>query len=259
MAIVRNKGYVQLRRGLFEHVQNGEMSIGECFLYTAILANADPATGIWISSAGMLSSFYSIPGRTCKDWLAKLEEKRYLRRFRVQGKHGQYPIFVHKFQCTEGALKGMRLNAWKSESCASPKYEPCPDACTESAPAGALTVPQSTREEEKKRKNTKAPASPSLFVFPDWVPREPWEAWLEVRRQKGAKNTNHALTLAVKELEKLRAAGEDPAKVLDESTLRSWTGLFPVKSKNSSTNGMTPVSAYPPGFFDGSPREVRNV
>src|SRR5580698_5698892 len=106
MAIVRNNGYVQLRRGLFEHVQTGEMSYGECFLYTAILANADPATGVWISSAGMLSSYYSIPSRTCQDWMAKLEEKRYLRRFRVQGKRGQYPILVHKFQCTDGALKG---------------------------------------------------------------------------------------------------------------------------------------------------------
>jgi hypothetical protein len=25
MAVVRNRGYVQLRRGLFEHVQSGEM------------------------------------------------------------------------------------------------------------------------------------------------------------------------------------------------------------------------------------------
>jgi hypothetical protein len=27
MAIVRSRGFVQLRRGLFEHVQNGEMLI----------------------------------------------------------------------------------------------------------------------------------------------------------------------------------------------------------------------------------------
>ena len=58
MAIVRNHGYVQLRRGLFLHVQDGSMAIGEAFLYMAILANADPATGVWKSSAGMLSSYY---------------------------------------------------------------------------------------------------------------------------------------------------------------------------------------------------------
>src|ERR1019366_334786 len=160
MAIVRSRGFVQVRRGLFEHVQNGEMSMGECFLYMAILANADPATGVWISSAGMLSSYYSIPSRTCKDWLAKLEKKRYLRRFMVQGKHAQYPMLIHKFQCTDGALKGMRLNAWESASYQQLKYGPCLEQCTDSAPVGALTVPQSTREGEKKRTNTPARSVP---------------------------------------------------------------------------------------------------
>lgn len=150
LAIVRNRGYVQLRRGLFEHVQDGSMTYGEAFLYMAILANADPATGVWISSAGMLSSYYGIPHRTCRDWLTKLENKHYLRRFMVQGKHTQYPILVHKFQCTEGAMKGKRLNAWESTSYQDLKYEGCHDGAGE----GAMTVPQSTREGEKKRNNS---------------------------------------------------------------------------------------------------------
>ena len=85
----------------------------------------------------MLSSYFSIPHRTCKDWLAKLEQKGYLRRFLVHGKVAQYPILVHKFQCTGGALRGRRLNAFESTSLQALKY----DACPEDVPDGAERVP----------------------------------------------------------------------------------------------------------------------
>src|ERR1017187_8257758 len=209
MAIVRSKGFVQLRRGLFEHVQNGEMSMGECFLYTAILANADPATGVWISSAGMLSSYYGIPHRTCRDWLTKLENKQYLRRFMVQGKHAQYPILIHKFQCTDGCHEGKRLNAWESTSYQDLKYESCRDECHDGAGAGAMTVPQSTREGEKKR--TKTPkASPSSFVLPVEVSPETWNAFEEMRRKIRAPLTDRARQNIVADLKRLHTQGHDP-------------------------------------------------
>jgi hypothetical protein len=93
-------------------------------------------------------------------------------------------------------------------------------------------------KEEKKLKTPKAPLS--TFEVPDWVPAEQWAAWLEVRKAKRAANTAHALDLAVRKLDKLRADGQSPAAVLDQSTLRSWTGLFPVKSE-----GPAPVTATP--------------
>jgi len=89
---------------------------------------------------------------------------------------------------------------------------------------------------EAKTQEPRAKATPSLFVLPDWVPREPWEAWLEVRKKKRAANTVHALDLAVGELERLRDAGENPAAVLDQSTLKSYTGLFPVSQSNGNNH-----------------------
>lgn len=70
---------------------------------------------------------------------------------------------------------------------------------------------------------------PVAFAPPDWVPVEAWTAWLEVRKKKRTPNTDHALRLAVSELEKLRAAGNDPRAVLEQSTLRGWQGLFEIK------------------------------
>jgi hypothetical protein len=42
--------------------------------------------------------------------------------------------------------------------------------------------------------------------------------------------TDRAITLAIGELQKLRAAGEDVSQVIDQSTARSWSSFYPVKS-----------------------------
>jgi len=148
VAIFRNNGYLRLRRGLFEHVANGQMTAMECFLYTAILANADPSTGIWHSSAGCLAALYSISPRTCRDSLERLEKGGYLKRFPIRGKHGQYPILVHRFDCSDGAMKGMRLNAMESLSWETPIYESCDE--------GAATVPERGRGECRSERDDSA-------------------------------------------------------------------------------------------------------
>jgi hypothetical protein len=163
MALIRNNGFVQLRRGLFEHVSSGQMTTMECFLYTAILANADPSTGIWDSCAGVMSGLYNIPIRTCRDYLEKLEKKGYLKRFTVPGKHGQYPIFVHQFECTDGALKGKRLNAIKSKSYDNPVYEFCEDGVEDGVEDGAAKYLDNKRIEKK---NLSAKVKPSRVKEP---------------------------------------------------------------------------------------------
>lgn len=67
-------------------------------------------------------------------------------------------------------------------------------------------------------------------ALPDWLPEEPWDAWLEVRKKNRAPNTPRALRLAIAELSKLRDGGHDPQAVLEQSTMRGWRGVFAVKS-----------------------------
>ena len=43
--------------------------------------------------------------------------------------------------------------------------------------------------------------------------------------------------VAVRELEKLRLQGQDVGTVLDQSTMRGWKGLFPVKGEVVRTVG----------------------
>lgn len=94
-----------------------------------------------------------------------------------------------------------------------------------------LSQPSSSSSSSSKQKQ--AQAAPAGFALPEWVPRAEWDAWLEVRKRKRAANTRHALELAVKSLDKLRAQGESPAAVLDQLTLKSYTGLFPVADSSN--------------------------
>jgi uncharacterized protein YdaU (DUF1376 family) len=97
-----------------------------------------------------------------------------------------------------------------------------------------------TNNQEPKKVKNKAQAP---FSLPDWIPQQAWEGWVMMRAKKRTPNTEHALNLAVRELEKLRALGDDPEEILNRSTQRGWTGLFPI---NGHTHAKTTVSSIPP-------------
>ena len=105
--------------------------------------------------------------------------------------------------------------------------------------------PQSAQTEtERERETEKSKASTGrATALPSWLPEEPWEAWLEVRKKMRAPNTDRALKLAIGSLEKLRAEGQDPGGVLDQSTQRGWRGLFPVSISTGSVPDYSGVAA----------------
>jgi uncharacterized protein YdaU (DUF1376 family) len=87
--------------------------------------------------------------------------------------------------------------------------------------------PITNNQEPKKTKNkAQAPFDP-----PAWIPREAWDGWLTMRTKKRTPNTERALGLAVRDLEKLKALGDDPEEILNRSTQRGWTGLFPINGQ----------------------------
>lgn len=116
-------GYLQLRRGLFEHVRNGRLSHAEALVFIYITAQADSRTGIWIGSAGALAGELGIPVRTAARLLESLTKKRYLRRFTKPGAHYCYPILVHKYLVTDGEHVGELLNALATMNWRAPVYD----------------------------------------------------------------------------------------------------------------------------------------
>ena len=71
------------------------------------------------------------------------------------------------------------------------------------------------------------------------MPTDSWEAFVAMRKAKGKRNpfTPGAARLAVAQLEKFRAAGHDPATILDRSTLNGWAGLFTPDNREQRSAG----------------------
>jgi hypothetical protein len=75
------------------------------------------------------------------------------------------------------------------------------------------------------------------FNLPEWVDLATWNAFLEVRKKKKAPNTEHALKLIVKELERLKADNFNPHEILNQSIMRGWTGVFPLSNGINDRGG----------------------
>ena len=78
-------------------------------------------------------------------------------------------------------------------------------------------------------KNKGKGSAQAPFVLPEWIPAEPWNAWIEARTKARHPPTVYAKRLAVLKLENLRDQGHEPAQVLMNAAFNNWTGLWPPK------------------------------
>jgi len=75
--------------------------------------------------------------------------------------------------------------------------------------------------------------SKEVFVLPDFIPVEPWNAFLEVRKKLRAANTPRALNMLVQRITDFMAKGHDPTAILENSIVNSWKGVFEPKGNQN--------------------------
>jgi MarR-like DNA-binding transcriptional regulator SgrR of sgrS sRNA len=92
---------------------------------TLMILGADSATGIWKGSAKALAAIYGFTMRTARKALESLHARGYIKRFPTRGRHGNYPILIHHYECSHGVNEGRRLNAGKTVNWRAPVYESC--------------------------------------------------------------------------------------------------------------------------------------
>jgi hypothetical protein len=96
-----------------------------------------------------------------------------------------------------------------------------------------LTINHRTIEPvTKEKKEPKA-----RYAIPDFVPQDAWDGFVQMRRTGKGVFTERAAALILKQLEAMRAEGQDVAAVLDQSTANGWKGVFPLKQQNGAKNG----------------------
>ena len=88
---------------------------------------------------------------------------------------------------------------------------------------GARSVPQ-------KKPGHSPAADPSYFPLDDEL-NEAFKDFLEVRKKQKTPNTPHAVGLLMNQLTKLSADREEQLKIIQQSTMRGWKGLFPLKDE----------------------------
>ena len=172
-----SRGFVQIRRGLEQHLIAGSIGLFEVGAYLVMHLQADFETGIWTGSAPRLQA--TAPrGASLRDVqraIERLSQIKFVRAFHVQGQRGNYRVLIHKYEPQFGALRGKRLNAFASESWRNPVYEVCAEAVTETVAEGdAETVAEDapypykeTNQDSKPNGDLSAQAKhrPSLSIF----------------------------------------------------------------------------------------------
>ena len=114
--------FIQLRRGIKEHIARGSLYFLDISTYTVLHLDADPRTGIIFTSIAVLASMYRGPVRWVRDSLDRLESGLYIRKFTNPGSHKPFPILINKYLCTFGARKGLYLNATETIDWRNPVY-----------------------------------------------------------------------------------------------------------------------------------------
>ena len=112
-------------------------------------------------------------------------------------------------------------------------------------PASKLLAPKTEaykEETEKKKQHPLPPLKKEGFVLPEWIPGKTWQDFLETRAKIRKAPTTRAKELLVKKLEKLQAEGFSVVEVLEQSILKGWQDVFPVKLSG--------------GLFNASKREL---
>lgn len=108
-------------------------------------------------------------------------------------------------------------------------------------PCNTMQRQETPREEKKREDKNKTPLTPQGGSLPDWVPGPEWLAFEKMRRAIRKPMTDDARKLALGKLSDLRDAGNDPARVLNQSVMNSWQGLFEVKEAHRTRAGPEPV------------------
>jgi|GEM_PF-2324998 hypothetical protein len=117
-----------------------------------------------------------------------------------------------------------------------PKCRLNADSLPELAAKMTKPEPEPVPEPEPKTK-TSAKGKPSQFVLPEWISREVWDDFEEMRRKLRAPLTDRARLNIVADLVKLEAQGQHAEDVLNQSITNSWRGVFALKVNQKARHG----------------------
>ena len=83
---------------------------------------------------------------------------------------------------------------------------------------------------ESKREKTK-----EKLPLPDWLPKQDWNDYLDMRELKNKYPTDRAKQMVIVKLDELRSQSHCPSKALQQSIINNWTSVFATKESKQET------------------------
>lgn len=254
-------GFYKRRRGILEHLEAGTISLLNLAVHDylnlkanlVIGGNSSLPAGVSKTSARAIHAMCpaQISEKAIQRSLAHLENIGWIKRWKVQGKHGNYPVLICRGAVHDASGNEYRVNGEETTDWRNPAYLRVGDLSVNRDRAVQLL--STDREERKKnREKLSAPDDPapkpgaSVIApqsLPDWIPLDAWEAYLEFRKGKRTKATREAIDLLIRKLSVWRDGGQDVREILERSVMNGWTGIFPIqKEQANGCNGNAPIS-----------------
>jgi len=93
------------------------------------------------------------------------------------------------------------------------------------------------RSNRKEPSSTKAASSKAVaFELPQWIAANEWDAFEEMRTKMRKPMTDRSRQMIVNEIGRLAALGSPPHKVLEQSVINGWAGVFAVRQEGTNGN-----------------------
>jgi phage replication O-like protein O len=86
-----------------------------------------------------------------------------------------------------------------------------------------------------KDNNTKDKIKKVVVEIPEWINKETWDAFVEMRKVIKKPMTDRAKELMLGKLEKLKYLGQNVTEVLNQSILNNWSDVYEVRGKDGNT------------------------
>ena len=110
----------------------------------------------------------------------------------------------------------------------------------QSVPSGIPVVTQVKANQEPITKNQEPKKQPTVDL-PVWLPKEKWEAFVQMRKQLKKPMTDYAIKLMTDKLVRLRDAGHNVADLLDKSITNGWMDVY--EPKGGGVQGTVQLTA----------------
>lgn len=228
------------------------------FVLVALGDNAQHDGMAWPSIAA-LSEKTGQDRKTVISALDRLEAAGYLMDSgKRTGTTGQIKVYRFNFSRSKSTENGTvpKTEQFRISAETVPDFPPkstvFPHKSTEN---GTRNPQEPTLEPKGKRQKARAPE----IELPDWVPVDAWNGFLAMRKSIKSPVSADGLPLAIKKLAELRDAGHDPRAVLEQSTLNSYKGLFPIRADHASPAQSHPNQAARPNRQEALEQRNRQV